>query len=147
MRKKTRGKKWGGIIQLPEVPGCEGSAGAGFKVSFESRGFGMVREGDVGHQVPGAVLGGVFRFATVVFRQSKLDILGDAGVILAGGRLTSEDIYEFHGAIELSKITMKRTERFVPYAYAPPSLKLRRIKKLRGIEKKRQEKNRFVLRC
>src|SRR3954451_5731695 len=64
----------------PEVPPCEGVAGARLEICLESFGFGSVRESQVGNEAPWLELGGVAGLAGIVLREALAQIRGRADV-------------------------------------------------------------------
>jgi hypothetical protein len=55
---------------------CEGSAGAGFEVLLELGGLGSGLEGEVGLELPGAVIGGAGDSSFVVLLETGFEVGG-----------------------------------------------------------------------
>ena len=80
----------------PEVTVGEGSSGAGFEVALELGGLGAGLKGQVGLEVPGAVVGGAGDSSFVVFGEAGLEVRGFADVAVGRGGFALEKVNVVH---------------------------------------------------
>jgi hypothetical protein len=74
------------------MPFGESEPRAGFEVPFEGDRLGFVVKSDEGLDLPGSEFGGVRHFASVVFGESGLVVMGESDIALVGIRKAAEDV-------------------------------------------------------
>lgn len=96
---------------------CECGSGAGFEVALEGLSPAFFGEGEVGFEVPVAVLRGVGRFAGVVFGEALAEVFGEAGVYLCRGGFAAEEVDIEHGSLFCGTMKEEDKARFGAHCF------------------------------